>query len=363
MAGPAALVSIKSSDATDPAPYELRLRSELAAEGIDAIVANAAGGEPKQLASRMGANCIVEVTVSQADLNATVWISDSTLALEVTRSLHMSNHQRDSVGVFALRTVDFLLGAQLELEQQRRAKLAQSASSGAPGATSSPATSEAATVAAPSKPKEESRRPAAPSAVPIAARVDISRPGQPIVVRPSADGPSPESIRLDIGYSVLISSSRFVWATAPVLALAYFPFEHWGIGATLAGPFINHVEATTGNYRITVDQEALELNLRGRWPLSEAWFFEPKLGLGVSRYAADGTDARPPAIGVRAAAWSVLTVAGASLSWRWSKHLRWVTDVSGLMRWQNPFILLDGQQRTGNSRWNVLVRMGPGWSF
>ncbi|MGC4065785.1 MAG: hypothetical protein QM784_14265 [Polyangiaceae bacterium] len=126
------LVVMRAAVGVDVTSYELRLRSELQTEGLEAVVVNATAvnQDTKALAGRFGASDVIEVTVTDDDVGAWVWVSEPASSLEVSRSLRVRLPQRDSVTVFALRTVDLLVGAKLELEQQRRAKQA-----GAAGAT------------------------------------------------------------------------------------------------------------------------------------------------------------------------------------------------------------------------------------
>jgi hypothetical protein len=363
----AVLVTVRTVDATDPAPYELRLRSELATEAIDAIVANpnSAGGDARQLAARLGANAAVEVTVSTSEVAALIWAADPTLSLEVTRSLRVSNQQRDAVAVFALRAVDFLQGARLELEQQRRAKAA-SASTAAPaeGSSSDRVGGLGPSVVTPAKTNaEEAVRPAPAksTAISLGSRVVPPRTRQRSEAEPRNTALR-DRFRLDLGLALLVPFDGFGWSTAPAISLSWHSKSHWAVGATFAGPFVNHIGASSGEYRVTVDQEFMRLEFGNCMSLGRALDFEPYLGMGGSRYAASG-DAQPPLRADRAVAWSLFTGAGVSVAWHPGSHLRLVGDLAGFGRWQAPLVQVGGNNLTGSSRWNLLFKLGLGWSF
>jgi hypothetical protein len=366
-AAAAVLVTVRTVDATDPAPYELRLRSELATEAIDAIVANpySVGGDARQLAMRLGANAVVEVTVSASEVAAFVWAADPTLSLEVTRSVRVSNQQRDAVAVFALRTVDFLQGARLELEQQRRAKTAAAnPAASADGASSDKAGTSGPTPAAPPKPNTEDAlrpAPAKSTGISLGSRVMPPRTRQRREAR--QDNPaSYDRFRLVLDFALHVPFDGFGWSTAPGLSLSWHSRSRWTVGAAFAGPFVNHIGTSSGKYRVTVDQEFLWLEFGRCVPLGRAFDFEPHLAIGGSRYAARG-EADPPLQGDLATAWSLFTGAGGSLVWHLGFHLHLVGDLAGLGRWQAPLVQVDGTNITRSSRWNLLFRAGLGWSF
>jgi hypothetical protein len=350
------LLVVRTIDAADPAPYELRLRSELAAEGIDAVVANpnSVGADTKQLAARFGANGVIEVTVSVNELTTSVWVAEPSASLEVTRNLRVSTQQRDAVAVFALRTVDFLQGARLELEQQRRAKLAAANTASTSGPPATPA------VTAQPDP-EDSVRPKPARVTALGSRV------APPLTRPHARHPvakvgTRDRFRLGLAYVLLLPSDKFGWSTAPALSMQWFSKSRWAVGTSAAGPFVNHINAGSGDYQVTVDQELVQLELRKCLNLLSAVDLEPTFGLGGSRYSAVG-HASPGFAGHPATAWSMFALAGGSLVYHLGSHWHFVGDVVGFVRWQAPRVWVDGQYLTGNSRWNLLLRAGPGWSF
>lgn len=359
------LVTIRVLDTTDPAPYELRLRSELASEGIDAIVANASsvGEDAKQIASRFGANAVIEIVVSANELATSIWAADPSLSLEVTRNLRVSNQQRDAVAIFALRTVDFLRGARLELEQQRRTKLAAASSSNTTSVGAAVAPSSNATpppVATPKTKIEPTGKPR-PALTIASASPDASRSAAKAPQLAKELGG--DRFRVNLGYALLLSSDRFGWSTAPTLSVAWESSSHWGAALSFSGPFLNRIASGSGSYDIAIDQEFLQVEMRGNWEFARDWAIEPLLAIGGSRYAADGSGARPPLVGGLAKAWSLYSGAGASLLWRTGKHLHWFGEIAGFVRWEAPHVLIENENRTGSSRWNLLAKLGPGWYF
>lgn len=358
------LVMVRTNDITDPTPYELRLRSELASEGIDAIVANPVevGGDLRQMAAKFGANAVVEVVVSAHELSTSIWAGDANLAIEVTRQLRISNLQRDAVAVFALSTVDFLRGARLELEQQRRAKMAGAVSNPPP----TPTPTGQPPPITPPQPKPAEQK----SALAIApstnhrpkAKAPPHRDAHPSTNKQFA-GVS-DRFRIELGYALLLTSARFSWSTAPTLALSYSFRSGWRIGVAGGGPFVNHISTISGRYRIAVDQELFQFELGRQVALNPQLDLEPYLGLGLSRYAADGRKSEAPLVGNLASAWSVYTVLGAKLVWYFGAHLHLVGDVAGFSRWQAPKVeVADIGNMTGNSRWNLLAKLGFGYAF
>jgi hypothetical protein len=355
-ASAAVLVTVHAGDSTDPAPYELRLRSELATEGIDAIVADTgpAGADPKQAATRFGASAVLDVTISATEIVSLVWTADPALSLEVTRSLRVSNQQRDAVAVFALRTVDFLQGARLELEQQRRAKQALATSPGAEPSPTKP-TPPGLAVDAKSKPKE---------AVTAALRPPASQPVLGPVDHPARDRALDDHFGIHASAALLVPFNRFAWAIAPSLVASWRPRHRWAIGLAFAGPFVNHIRLIQSKeYSIAVTEEFAQFQLRYIASLGRLVDLEPHVGFGGSRYFAHGEVNSSRFVGHSATAWSLLTSVGGSLVWHLGSHFQWITDVALLGRWQAPHVVVSGSDLTGSSRWNLLLKTGPGCSF
>lgn len=373
------LVLVRTADHTDPTPYELRLRSELAAEGIVSVVVNpmSTPNETKQVAAKFDASAVVEVAVSASEITTSIWASDPSLNLEVTRNLRVSAKERDAVGVFALRTVDFLQGARIELEQQRQAKLAPNTVP--PGTTGRAEAEQPAGTPVPppfaqEKPKTETKQ--TPVLTPLArkpaqpAKASAPAPAKALRSSSPVQTPTPlwgrKHVRLAASYTFLRTSDVFRWATAPSLALAWYFTPRMAVGVFGAGPYINHVNARSDQYSISVDQEYLGLDSRIRFEIAGPVDIEPYLALGMARYSVDATveaSASKGLVGHHANVWSLFSVGGATLAWRVGGHFRLLADVGALVKWQVPRIEAVGLAVADGSAWNFVAKAGTGWAF
>lgn len=358
-AAPSVLVLVRSLDQSDPAPYELRLRSEISTEGIVAIVVNplSTSGDTKALAAKFGANTTVEVEVSATEVTAAIWTADPAMGLEVNRNVRVSTRERDAVAVFALRTVDFLQGARIELEQLRQPKVEADAATTVATPRASDASVRPATSSATAKNKRSGKATAA----------DSSPRGSPSNTRQLTSGGDGagalrERLRIGAAFTVLRSSDKFLWSTAGRISLVWHWHPKWSLGVAVAGPYLNYIRSSSDDYSVTVDQEFVALNLRRRITLGHSWELEPYLALGGTRYSADAT-AKPPRFGYHATAWSVFSLGGASLVLRLGNHFRIVADVEIFGRWQTPSATVNGRDVTGSSPWNLVMALGPGWAI
>ncbi len=145
------LLMVQAGIDQDPAPCELRLRSEFAAEGLEVVTASTRAKQSlldlEGLARRTGAVAGLSVMVDVQSIDGRLWVIDPSSRVDLVRTIHVSRTEADPVSVFALRAVEALRGARLELEHQKR-KLPVSAAS--PPDTSAGASSTAS--AAPSPP-------------------------------------------------------------------------------------------------------------------------------------------------------------------------------------------------------------------
>jgi hypothetical protein len=368
-AGPGVLVVMHATDVVDASPYELRLRSELQTEGLDAVIinANATTTEPTVLASRLGTNGIIDITLTNDEALASVWVIDSAFALEITRSIKVNLTQRDSVAVFALRTVDLFLGARLELEQQRRLRAPATAGSDvatAPNGVQSATTASAVT--APSKQKKEARTAKAEKATSETSSTSKTTNSK---FQSSAGRSYPERVRIGGGIALMQFTDDLQRKIAPSVTATLTLSKHWAMGLTLTGPYVatilTNVQTRAGGVetnQATIDQEFFWLDGRYRWSMSEQFDLEPNLGLGVARYAVSGQGGSTY-VGRNAATASLLTSLSASLVWHIAPRVRLVTEVAGLVRWQTPLVMVDGQDETGTSPLNFWGSFGPAWVF
>jgi hypothetical protein len=370
-AGAGVLVFMRKTGIVDTSPYELRLRSELQTEGIDAVVvnANSSMSEPKTMANRLGTNGIIEAAFVGEEANVSVWVNDPSLLLEITRSTKVSLTQKDSVMVFALRSVDLLLGAKLELEQQRRAR--------APGTTDAAATSteppsaneaKAASFTATDKNKEVSPTPKNDGnrSNPVIRQSSASeRKDLPLRRMPALR----ERVRVGAAISLMRFTDELKLRIAPSVSVTYSLSRHWATGLTFSGPYVATIFANVGGQSglietnpVTIDQEFLWFDVRYRWSMNEQFDLEPNLGLGGARYGVSG-EGGETYVGRSGAKLSLFSSFGGSLVWRVSPRVRLVTEVATLIRWQTPKVLVDGRDETGTSSLDVWGAFGPAWVF
>ena len=360
-AGAGVLVLMRRNGIVDISPYELRLRSELQTEGIDAVVvnANSSMSEPKTLANRLGTNGIIEAEFVGEEANVSVWVNDPLLLLEVTRNTKVSLTQKDAVMVFALRTVDLFLGAKLELEQQRRIRApgvtdAESTATGPTSANGTPALAFAAT----DKNKEVSKTPKKEE---IRSNFVISQPSatdrKELYLRrvPKVR----ERVRVGASISLMRFTDELKLRVAPSVAVVYSLSRHWATGLTFSGPYVATIFASVGGQSgvietnpVTIDQEFLWFDVRYRWSMNEQFDLEPNLGLGVARYGVKGVGGETYE-GRSGAKLSLFSSFGGSLVWRVSPRVRLVTEVATFIRWQTPKVLVDGRDETGTSSLDV----------
>jgi|GEM_PF-3003607 len=62
-------------------------------------------------------------------------------------------------------------------------------------------------------------------------------------------------------------------------------------------------------------------------------------------------------------AWSMFVLAGGSFFLYIGQHFCWFGEIAAMGRFQAPHVIVDGRDLAGNSRWNLLARTGPAWSF
>jgi hypothetical protein len=370
-AGAGVLVLMRRNGIVDISPYELRLRSELQTEGIDAVVvnANSSMSEPKILANRLGTNGIIEAEVVGEEANVSVWVNDPLLLLEVTRNTKVSLTQKDAVMVFALRTVDLFLGAKLELEQQRRIRAsgvteAESTATGPTSANGTPALAFAATdknKEVSKSPKNEENRSSSVISQPSAtARKESNLRSVPKVR---------ERMRVGASISLMRFTDELKLRVAPSVTVVYSLSRHWATGLTFSGPYVATIFASVSGQSgvietnpVTIDQEFLWFDVRYRWSMNEQFDLEPNLGLGGARYGVKGVGGETYE-GRSGAKLSLFSSFGGSLVWRVSPRVRLVTEVATFIRWQTPKVLVDGRDESGTSSLDVWGAFGPAWAF
>lgn len=355
------LVSAKGTG--DPAPYELRLRSELRTEGLDALLVNAGSkdGDLKPLAARYGANSVIEVVLGDAEATASVWVSEPSLPLEIARTIKVSLTQRDAVAVLALRAVNLYVGARLELDQQRKTRQ-QLPSSGelAPEPSKTSAPGQVRDVAAPARTgPANAARPAAST-----NRGVESKSGEKLRLKRFVDASIDERYRLGGGVALMQFTDKLDRRIAPSLEFVVTLPQNWRIGVTATGPFLatRPITYRNENSSIVIDQEFLWLDGRFRLKLGDQLDLEPALGLGVARYGVAGQGSISLA-GREVQTVSVINNLGCSLVWRLAPRVRLLVGLEGVLRWQTPRAMAAGKDVTGTSRLNFWGFFGPAWAF
>lgn len=374
-AAPGVLVVVRNNGAVDPTPYELRLRSELRTEGIEAVVASAgaADSDTKSLVARMGVTGVIEVGLADAEATASVWVFEPQLNIEIARSIRVSLTQRDAVSVFALRAVDLFVGAKMELEQQRKLRDKSQATDGLPNATNSSTSAplSESTGTAPSKPKTAAAKPK--------ALADEKSPNVKAVPGEGLEAPAPrekperarvERFRVGAAIALMKFTDKLSFRLAPSLSGTYALNHSIAVGLTVTGPYVATIFKNTAtpngvveSNQARIDQEFFWIDGRYRIRLGDTFDLEPAIGGGLARYAVDGVVQSAAYKESNPSAWSVITTLGGTLVWRVSPKVRLMADVVCVARWATPRVIMDGQDETGKSALSFWGSVGPAWVF
>jgi hypothetical protein len=227
-----------------------------------------------------------------------LWVSDPAANVDLVRTLRVARAEGDAVSVFALRAVEALRGARLELEQQRRLSL-PSANTGEPGSTAlapgrndsiasaegaGASVTEAATSASvPSKTKTHP-----PNASPV--KSSIEPPVNPKFVRVSSNTLGETSRKWSILGGAILGSERNGLSTTggPALDVRYRAHPRLLLGLAWDGPLTAELSVPRAG-KIAVNQEILEIQARlafVQWKRAE---IDGLGSTGVSRFAVSGS--------------------------------------------------------------------------
>lgn len=317
------LVVVNSTEGIDPAPLELRLRSELAAEGFEVVVTSSATTpnleQLEALAHQLGTTSAIAATAAERGPSATLWVMDARLGLDIVKELHVSSTERDPIAVFALRAVEALRGAQLELEQQRRLQEA-------PPITNREPTVEP--VPAPSAQAAKSPELSAPPVLvqPRAGPESQERGSSPSRRREGQDQPKPHRPsqgrdsrsfeyrpRLSVWLGLLSGRDQLGAAFVPALGFG-LPLHHeWLLETVVIAPMLADLHRAEGS--ANVDQEFALLRVHRSLSLDRNWSLDMSLGGGVSRYAVSGS-AASGYVGLHRSLWSLTASAHGGLNYR-----------------------------------------------
>jgi hypothetical protein len=354
------LLVVKGAPDQDTAPYELRLRSEFAAEGLEVVTAS---GRSQQnildlegLARRTGAVAAISVYIDAQDVQGRLWVSDPNSNADLVRTLRVSRIEGDSVSVFALRAVEALRGARLELEQQRRRTVA-SETSGDPVAVVPPVATSASE----------------PSAKPVSAP-----PRQNPKLETPKSQPKIETEAHDVDAKPASAQRTYSWAVvlggafgsdqnglglmgSPFLDLRYRAWELLSFGVSLEGPFPRRLPSDAGT--VQFDQEILELQARLKLATYGRLTFEGLVTTGPSRFAV--ASAETTVLGQPASDATLAWVVGAGAGTQLALTGHWILglDAEGMQRLPAPVTHAGEHRLTGNKDLILLGKLGIGVLF
>jgi hypothetical protein len=358
-AEPSVLLVVSGAADQDTAPFELRLRSEFAAEGLEVVTTSRRSQDDlldlEGLARRTGAIAALSVYVGPQEVEGRLWVTDPKSNADLVRTLHASRLEGDAVSVFALRAVEALRGARLELEQQRRRMVAAgsgvaSASGTAPAATAAPGVQSAAPetgVSVPPKPKPAAPKPPTPQA-PVRA--------------PAKASPAARRWTLLLAAVVGADENGIGQIAAPSLGARFRWLDRMSVGLAFDGPFISQRYMPYAGH-INVDQELLDV--QGRYTAWRSdWFaFDAFFTTGISRVGVSGTQTLVPGAGrsSQALGWTFGVGLGADthLSERWLLGL----DLKWIRRVPAPVIHAGSGTLTGKEDPLILGKLGVGFKF
>lgn len=350
------LVVVNSTEGIDPAPLELRLRSELAAEGFEVVVASSTPmpnlEQLEQLAHHLGTTSAIAATAAERGPSATLWVMDGRLGLDIVRELHVSSTERDPIAVFALRAVEALRGAQLELEQQRRLhELPPTADRGSavePAPAPSAQAAKPPNLPAPTARAQPRASPGSPGQKSPSLRYrEAQNQDQPAVSSQPKDSQSLERrLRLSAWLGVLSGRDQLGTAFVPALGFGLPLSRDWLLEAVVIAPMLGELRQAEGSAK--VDQEFALLRLRRSLQLNRDWALDMSLGAGVSRYAVSGS-AATGYVGLKRSLWSSTASAHAGLSYRLAPRWSFLGEMGFWLRSPAPGIDFAGREVSRNS--------------
>ncbi len=361
-ADPSVLLVVNGAVDQDTAPFELRLRSEFAAEGLEVVTAS---GRSQQnlldlegLARKTGAVAALSVFVDAQEVQGRLWVSDPSSNTDLVRTLRVIRSEGDPVSVFALRSVEALRGARLELEQQRRRMAASGA--GEPGGNAPATTGASANPASANTPATNG--PVPPKTNPNPPVVKVPAPKAP--PKPPPPKPAPVAMRWTLLGSFIAGYDQNGIGSiyAPALDVRYRLFDRLSAGMAFDGPFIWSREAK-GAGLINVNQELIDIQARYTAWQGNLFAFDAILTTGPSRFAASGTQTVVPGAGrsVDSLGWTF----GAGLGARAKLSSHWILglDLQWMRRLPAPVIRAGTGRVTGSDDSLILPKVGIGLMF
>jgi hypothetical protein len=370
---PSVLLVVQGAADQDPEPCELRLRSELAAEGFEVVTAAGRSQhnilDLEDLARRTGAVAALRVFVDAEEIQGRLWVYDASTNVDMFRNVRVQLPATDAVSVFALRAVEALRGARLELEQYRRTGKSRPGIAVWPTEPRAPGSSSAAATG-----------PAQQGQTPAASLSNVPRGYGPAM--PNQNGLTATQNRraANVGKSeqvpppawTVLASGVIGWERndlgavyGPGLDIRLRLGSHVSLGVAWVGPLLRHLVDQIDIQQkgsVDVDQEMVELQLRLHWPLS----YWANLGVfgsvGGSRFAATGV-AELPYVGLRAQSFGLTGGVGTGLTANITQIWLAGLDLQLLGRIPAPVIIVNNRAWVGDRDSTLLAKLGIGVRF
>jgi hypothetical protein len=369
-ADPSVLLVVQGGIDQDPAPLELRLRSELAAEGLEVVTAS---GRSQQnlldlegLARRTGAVAGLSAYVDVQSIDGRLWVTDLSSNVDLVRTLHVSRTEADPVSVFALRAVEALRGARLELEQQKRRMSGTAAgtteakpgtSGGASNVTNAPPPAGPAASTAPVPPKT-TKKSTPPNSEAESSKPEDKNKGS----GRGGAGAAAQKHWLLIGSGIMASDLNGLgMAIGPGLELRRTLFSRLSVGVAFDGPLFSKMTPRADEV-VNVGQEWLEVQARWAALQMKPVSFELFGSTGVSRFAVRGSTV-PPNHGRSTLGYQWVIGAGVGFGLRLTDWLSVGLDGHWLRRLPAPVIMDKNKRLTGDIDSLLLGKLGLGVWF
>ena len=364
------LLVVKGGLDQDSAPFELRLRSEFAAEGLEVVTAS---GRSQQnlldlegLARRTGAVAALSVYVDAQGVQGRLWVSDPNFNADLVRTLHVTRADGDIVSLFALRAVEALRGARLELEQQRRH---MSEADTGPSETGAAAATDAKTPpnTSPSSPVPASSAVSAPKNPNPVSEVKQTTAPPPSTGKPRVKNATTEKRQARARWAVVVGAAAGYEPNglgglgAPALDVRWWVWDRLTLGASFDGPFILRRSYPMGV--VEIDQELVDLQMRLRALSAKRVALEGILSTGPSRFAVTGKDVKSggPAQSGVSLGWTF----GGGLGSQFFLTEHWIIslDFLWLRRLPAPWVKVANAHVTGQTDSLILGKLGMGVVF
>jgi hypothetical protein len=371
-AEPSVLLVVQGGIDQDPAPCELRLRSELALEGLEVVTASSQARQSlldlEGLARRTGAVAGLSVLVDVQSIDGRLWVTDPSSHGDLVRTLHVSRAEADPVSVFALRALEALRGARLELETQRR-KLSSATLGSADFTAAAPA---AATGASSAQPSAATAAPIVPvptktNQKPVAS--DLPKPRVKVVGSPDAERHllDSHSWLLQLHGVVGQDLNGVGLVAGPGLAVRRIAYPRLFAGVVVDGPLFSKQTPKAGTV-VRVNQELVAAEIRWVPIAVKAISFEVLGTTGISRFAVRGEAQQfSTSRGVSNHTFGWTIGAGLGLGVQLSLTLRLGIDAQWLRRLPAPVVLDETGNKirrlTGDTDSLLVGRLGLGVLF